>query len=72
MLDTEKLSSDILFIMLPAFSIIITMAWRELLLEYINSRYKHLSDLERKVLITAIVSCIGVTVFYLFREVGEA
>ncbi len=68
MIDTEKLASDILFIMLPAFSIIITMAWRELLLEYVNNTYKHLSDLERKTLITIIVSTIGIIIFYLFRE----
>jgi hypothetical protein len=68
MINSEKLSSDILFIMLPAFSIIITMAWRELLLEYINNRYEYLTDLERKTLITVIVSTIGVFVFYIFRE----
>jgi ABC-type Mn2+/Zn2+ transport system permease subunit len=68
MINTDKLASDILFIMLPAFSIIITMAWRELLLEYINTKYDHLSDLERKTLVTLMVSVIGITVFYIFRE----
>lgn len=60
----SKVASDILFLAVPGLSFMVTLSWRDFILEYYNDKFKHM-DKGEQLFVKKLMLAFGVTIITL-------